>query len=324
MSQAPVFADILQARKTIRPYLQPTPLISYPALNSLLDAEVYVKREDCLPTSAFKVRGGINLVANLTPDERAEGIICSSTGNNGQSLAYACRLFGVPCLVGVPADANPVKVQAMRALGAEIVFHGETFDDARQHVERLAVERGARYVHSANEPLLIAGVATAALEVFEALPDLDYYFVPLGGGSSAAGACIVAKTVRPRTRVVAVQSAQAPAGYESWKAGQVREAPMHSIAEGLATGWGYELPQNILRDLLDDFLLVDDAEMEQAIAVYVEHCHALAEQAGAAALAGAIKDRDRVRGKMVALVLSGANITLAQLHHALDSLSRRE
>jgi threonine dehydratase len=315
--QPPTFADVLAARKSIRPYLQPTPFVRYPMLDRLLEAEVYVKREDALPTSAFKVRGGINLVANLTPEERESGIVCSSTGNNGQSLAYASRVFGVRCTVVVPEHANPVKLDAMRAFGATIVEHGEVFDDARDHAERIASEAGMRNVHSANEPLLIAGVATAALEAFERVPDLDYYFVPLGGGSGAAGACLVASAVNPATKVIAVQSAQAPAAYESWKSGSLVEAPMRTIAEGLATRSAYELPQSMLRGRLHDFLLIDDPDLEAAIVTYLECCHVLAEHAGAAALAGAIQAKDRIRDRKVGLVLSGANITLEQLAKAM-------
>jgi threonine dehydratase len=317
--QPPTFTDVLAARRTIRPHLQPTPLVRYPMLDRLLEAEVYVKREDTNPTSAFKVRGGINFVANLTPAERERGIVCSSTGNNGQSLAYASQVFGVRCTVVVPEHANPVKLDAMRAFGAEIVEYGEVFDDAREHAELLAAEAGLRNVHSANEPLPIAGVATAALEAFEQVPDLDYYFVPLGGGSGAAGACLVASTVNPATKVIAVQSGQAPAGYEAWRTGTLAEAPMRTIAEGLATRGSYELPQSMLRGRLHDFLLVDDADLEAAIVTYLECCHAVSEHAGAAALAGAIQAKDQIRGKKVALVLSGANITLEQLTRAMAS-----
>jgi threonine dehydratase len=318
-TEIPSFADVLKARKTIAPYLARTPLLSYPQLDALLDAEVYVKREDCNPTSAFKVRGGINLMANLTPEERARGVIGSSTGNHGQSMVYAARLFGVGCTIGLPENANPVKVAAMRSLGAALEFHGSVFDEAKLHVEKLAAEHGYRYVHSANEPLLIAGVGTYTLEVMEEVPDLDYLFVPLGGGSGAAGACIVCKTVRRETRVIAVQSAQAPAGYDSWKAGHLVERPMRSIAEGLATGSAYELPQEILRRQLDDFVLVDDADLKAAIVHYAERCHLLAEHAGAAALAGALKLGSEIRGKKVGLVLSGANVTLDQLRDAMTS-----
>ena len=311
------YADVLAAQETIRPYLPPTPLLTYPALNALLAAEVFIKREDVQPTSAFKVRGGINLVANLTAAERETGVVCASTGNHGQSIAHASRLFGVRCIVCVPEGANPVKVESIRSLEAEVIFHGAAYDDARLQAEELAAERGMRYVHASNERLIIAGVATMALEVLESVPDLDDYFIQFGGGSLAAGACIAIKALRPQTRVVAVQSAQAPAGYESWRAGELREAPMSTTAEGLATASGYELPQAILRERLDDFILVDDAEIEAAIAVYAESCHAIAEHAGAAALAGATKDRERLRGRKVAVVLSGANITLPRLREAL-------
>ena len=313
----PTFQDVLQARKAIRPYLRPTPVVSYPTLNAYVGAEVYVKREDCQPISSFKVRGGINLLVNLSEEERARGLITASSGNHGQSIAYACRLFGARCIVALPEGANPTKVEAMRGFGAEVLFHGSVFDDARLYAERLAREEGLYYVHAANEPLLVAGVATETLELLEEAPDLDVLFVPLGGGSTASGACTVAKAVSPQTRVVAVQSAQAPAAYLSWKEGRIVEAPMESEAEGLATRMGYELPQRILRELLDDFVLVDDSELWQAVAVYLDKCHALSEPAGAAALAGALKLRAELAGKKVGVILSGANITMEQLRKAL-------
>ena len=318
MNQAPpTFADVLKARLTIQPYISPTPLVSYPLLNDLLGAEVYVKREDCQPTSSFKVRGGINLVANLSGEERARGIIGVSTGNHGQSLAYASRLLGGRCVIVVPEAANPLKVATIRALGAEVSFHGRDFDEARDYTEVMASERGLRYVHSANEPLLVAGVATETLEILEQVPDLDYLLVPLGGGSGAAGACIVAKALCPGVQVIAVQSAQAPAGYDSWKAKHLVQADMTSLAEGLATRTGYQLTQRVIWDRLDDFLLVDDSELERAIVHYIECAHVLAEHAGAAALAGALKSRDKIAGKKVGLILSGANLTLPQLRQAL-------
>ena len=315
--QPPTFQMVLQARNAIKPYLRPTPLVSYPALDQLLGAEVYVKREDCQPISAFKIRGGINLLSRMAPQERDRGLITASTGNHGQSIAYACRLFGARCTVCVPMGANPLKVRAMETLGARVLAQGRIFEEARELAERQAAESGMRYVHPADEPLLIAGVATATLEVLEEVPDLDLLFVPLGGGSTAAGACIVAQAVNPDIAVIAVQSAQAPAGYRSWKEGHLVEAPMESQAEGLATSAGYQLPQSILRDGLSDFLLVEDRELTAAVRVYLERCHALSELAGAAALAGAIKMGDRLRGKKIGIMLSGANITLDQLQDIL-------
>ena len=180
-------------------------------------------------------------------------MITASTGNHGQSIAFASRIFGVRAIVCVPEQANPVKVASMRGLGAELVFHGDDFDDAREHCESLAAEHGHRYIHSGNEPHLIAGVGTHTLETLERQPDLDVLIVPIGGGSGAAGACIVAAELSPDTRVIGVQSEAAPAAYRSWKEGVIAEDRMGTAAEGLATRVGFELPQQILRERLSRF-----------------------------------------------------------------------
>ena len=205
----------------------------------------------------------------------------------------------------------------MRSLGAELIFHGDNFDDAREYCERLAREEGYRYVHAVNEPLLIAGVGTASLEVIEDLPDVEVMLLPLGGGSGIAGACIVAKTIDPSIQVYAVQSEAAPAAYLSWKKGEMVEAPMETFAEGVATKAGYELPQRIMADLLDDFLLVSDDDIRRAIGLLVEKAHTLAEPAGATAVAGAVRHADRLKGKKVSITVTGANITAERLAEAL-------
>ncbi|WP_220192988.1 threonine ammonia-lyase [Ktedonospora formicarum] len=242
MLQIPDFQDVLEARKRIQPYLSRTPLYSYPALNALLDTEVYVKHENYQPVGAFKVRGGINLVSQLSASEKKRGVIAASTGNHGQSVAYAARLFGVRARIVVPENANPGKVAAMRGMGAEVIFHGERFDEARAHCEALAHENGYRYIHSGDEPHLIAGVATGTLEIFEDEPGLNVLFVPIGGGSGAAGACIVADVVSPHVRVIGVQSEASPAAYESWQQRRLVSAPNRTFAEGLATGEPFSLP----------------------------------------------------------------------------------
>src|SRR5687767_145555 len=249
-------ADVLEARRRISPHLRPTPLYPYPGLDELLGAEVWVKHENHQPVGAFKVRGGVNLVSQLGEDERRRGLIAASTGNHGQSVAYAARLFGVDARICVPEGANPVKLDAMRALGAELVVHGKDFDAAREHCQLLAAEHGHRYVHSGNEPLLIAGVGTETLEILEERLDLDVILVPVGGGSGAAGACIVAKAIRPEIEVIGVQAAAAPAAFRSWQARDLVEDEMATAAEGLATRVPFELPQQIMWEHLDDFVLV--------------------------------------------------------------------
>lgn len=317
----PTLADVLEARKIIAPYVSPTPLISYPALDSYIGAEVRLKHENHHPMGAFKVRGGINLLAHLDEEQRQQGLITASTGNHGQSVANAGRIFGAKVVVVVPEGANPLKVRAMRNLGADVRFHGANFDQAREYSERLAKEEGYRYVHAANEPLLVAGVATYALEILEEYPEVEYIIAPLGGGSGAAGCSIVAKAVKPDVKVIAVQSMQAPAGYLSWKNREISHAPMTTKAEGLATESGYQVPQEILWDLLDDFLLVSDDEIGHAIGVLLDKAHTLAEDAGAAALAGALKMKDELQGKKVAVIVSGANITLERLKDVLAAYS---
>jgi len=309
----PDLADVLAARKRISPYLQPTPLYRYPALDALTGARLWVKHENHQPVGAFKVRGGVNLVGQLAADDRDRGVITASTGNHGQSVAYAADLFGVRAIVVMPEQANPVKVESMRALGAEVVFHGRDFDDAREHCEQQAAAHGYRYIHSGNEAALIAGVATYTVEILEAQPDTEVIVVPVGGGSGAAGACIAAKSVRRSIEIVGVQAAAAPAAYRSWRAGTLVADATSTFAEGLATRTAFELPQRILRELLDDFVLVTDDALADATRVMISKTRNLVEPAGAAALAAVLADPRRFAGRKVAIVCSGGNISPAQL-----------
>jgi threonine dehydratase len=309
----PDLADVLAARQRITPYLSPTPLYRYPALDALTGARVWVKHENHQPVGAFKVRGGVNLASQLDADERRRGVIAASTGNHGQSVAYAADLFGVRAVICMPEQANPVKVESMRALGAEVVFHGKDFDEAREHCEKQATEHGYRYIHSGNEPALIAGVATYTLEILQARPDTEVIVVPVGGGSGAAGACLVAKAVRPSIQVIGVQSEAAPAAYRSWRAGALVEDTTSTFAEGLATRSAFELPQRILRELLDDFVLVSEDALRTATRAMIEKTRNLVEPAGAAALAAVLANPERFKGRTVAIVCSGGNISPAQL-----------
>jgi threonine dehydratase len=319
MLREPDLKDVVRAQRRIAPHLPRTPLYRNDQLSVLLETDVFVKHENHLPTGAFKVRGGINLVGLLSEAERAAGVVTASTGNHGQSIAYAAREFGVPATVYVPEGANPVKVAAIRALGADIVFFGNDFDDARIECERVGRETGRRYIHSGNEPLLIAGVGTATLEMLEVQPDIDVIFVPIGGGSGAAGACIVAKAMRPSIRVIGVQSEAAPAAYRSWKAHELVEARMGTAAEGLATRTAFALPQHIMQRLLDDFVLVSDDELRSATLTMIEATRSLVELAAGASLAGALRMRDQLRETRVALICSGANISRDQLRDLVSS-----
>jgi threonine dehydratase len=314
---SPTLSDVRAARERIAPHLPQTPLYQYGALSDLVGTEVFVKHENHLPIGAFKVRGGVNLVSQLSEDERRSGVVTASTGNHGQSIAFAAGRFGVRAIVCVPERANPVKLASMERLGAELVVHGRDFDEAREHCEALARENGYRYIHSGNEPHLIAGVGTATLELLETEPDIDVVIVPVGGGSGAAGACIAGKGIRPELEVIGVQSSAAPAAYRSWRARELLEDRMETRAEGLATRVAFELPQRIMWEHLDDFVLVDEQELDRAVLLMIEGTRNLVEPAGASPLAAALRLKDRLAGKKVALILSGGNISPDQLREIL-------
>ena len=314
----PGFQDVLLAKRQIQPHLLRTPLYSYPAINHLIGTEIFIKHENYQPVGAFKVRGGINLISQLTAKERERGVIAASTGNHGQSIAFAARKFGVKARIVVPEKANPGKVAAMQGMGAEVFFHGSTFDEARLHCETLAQKKGYRYIHSGDEPLLIAGVGTEVLEMMEEQPDLQVIFVPIGGGSGAAGACIVAHAIDPKIRVIGVQSEASPAAYQSWRQQKLVEAPNRTFAEGLATGTAFSLPQTILWEHLDDFVLLPDEEIMRAMVWMIERAHTLAEAAGAAPLAAAFRQRGDLKEKKIGLICSGGNTSLEHLKQALS------
>jgi len=309
--QLPTFGDVLAARKRIVPHLKPTPLHRYAPLDTLIGTEVWVKHENYQPVGAFKVRGGVNLVAALSEEEKRRGVITASTGNHGQSIAFAARLFGVKAWICVPHGANPGKVAAIRGMGAEIVEHGARFDDAARHAQQLAREKGLRFIHSANERLLIAG------EDLEEQPDIGVIVVPVGLGSGASGTCIAAKTVNRQIQVVAVQAAASPAVHDSWRSGRIEVRPNETFAEGLSTGEAAEMTLEVMSRYLDDFQLVSEEEILQGMVWWIERCHTLAESAAGAVLAAAYRLRSSLKGRKVGLICSGGNTSIAHLREAL-------
>jgi threonine dehydratase len=313
------YEDVVAALPRVHAVLRPTSLFNWPGLSESLGCEFHLKHENHQPTGAFKVRGGVNLVASLSERERAAGILGVSTGNHGQSLAYAARRFGVSCTIVVPEVGNPDKKRLMRGWGAELIEHGRDFDAAREHAERLVHERGMRYVHSANEPQLIAGVGSMAWEVFESLPDPDVILVPIGLGSGVCGTCLVAKHRRPQTQVIGVQAENAPAVARSWQSGTMQPtAEAATWAEGMATRVPAEMTMQIMRSLLDDVILVSEDELREGVYQILKHTHNLAEGAGAATLAAVRRHRGRFAGKKVVGMLSGGNLDLAELPRILS------
>jgi threonine dehydratase len=315
----PTIADIYSARARVYGVVRPTPLLKHPLLDRESGLNIFVKHENHNPTGAFKVRGGLNLIGSLNAEER-RGVITATTGNHGQSIALACGRYGVPCVIVVPRGNNPEKNAAMRALGAELIEHGRDFDEAREKVEEMQHERRLRYVHSANEPLLIAGVGTYGLEIFEALPEVDVILVAIGGGSGACGCAIARTGAGSRAKVIGVQAERADAFARSWKGTErVVGDTADTFAEGMATRVTFDLPFSILRRELDDVVTLSEEEIAEGVRLALRATHNLAEGAGAASLAAAIKLRTQLAGKTVACVMSGGNIDQATLTRILTS-----
>ncbi len=316
---APTLADVLKAKLALAPYLLPTPALYPPALALALGCRAVLKCENLNPTGAFKVRGGINLLAAMEPDARTRGVVAASTGNHGQSVAYAARVFSSRATIFMPKDANPLKVAATVSLGASVIQTGRDFDQARLAAEEHAALHNRRYIHSSNEPLLVAGVATAALELLEVAPELDTIIVPVGGGSGVLGAGVVARAVNPAIRIVGVQAAGAPAVYRSWREGRrIVTENVDTFAEGLATREPFEMPLALLPRLVDEIVLVSDEQIAAAIRLLFETTRQVAEGAGAAAVAAVMAHRDLFAGKLAGLILSGGNITTEQFRRILN------
>jgi threonine dehydratase len=317
--QPPSFDDVLAARRRIGSLVVRTPTSAYPAIDRLVadhgadGATVVVKHENLQHTGSFKVRGSLNLLGA----ERPRAVVGYSTGNHAQALAYAARHVGAGCTIVMPHRPNPLKERAVRDLGARVVLHGENLTQAATRAAEIAQTDRSRLVSAADEPALLAGVAGAAVELFEDETTLDALVVPVGGGSGAAAAAIVARAMAPGVEVIGVQTVGAPAAHDSWRSGGPVERPVGTRVEGLAVGRGFDLTQQVLRAGLDDFLLVDDDAVARAQHAYLTAARTVAEGAGAAALAAVLEHPARFAGRRVAVMCSGGNASDAELQRAL-------
>ncbi|MCA3177708.1 MAG: threonine dehydratase [Burkholderiaceae bacterium] len=313
MDTLPSLDEIESAAALVRAAMPPTPQYPWPLLARRLGAEVWVKHENHTPTGAFKVRGGLVYLDGLARREPGcPGIVSATRGNHGQSLAFAARRVGVPVTIVVPCGNSVEKNAAMRAFGAELVEHGEDFQDASEHAARLAAERGLHRVPSFHRDL-VRGVATYWLELFRAVPDLELAFVPIGLGSGLCGALAAREALGARVRIVGVVSAHAPAYARSIAAGRPVDAPVSTrIADGMACRVADPTALSLMIGRVDEVIEVDDDEVERAMkALYVD-THNVAEGAGAASLAAAMRlarERpDAVRGRRVGVTLCGGNV----------------
>ena len=308
-TQLPTLRGVYEAKRVIAPHLKPTPLYYSRRLSRMLECEVYLKLENLQPTRAFKVRGGINYMNHLKNSGTNKVVITASTGNHAQSIAYGGSTFGISVKIVMPVGVPQLKIDAVKELGADVIFHGNYYDEAREYAEQLASEKDYVYVHPSNESLLHEGVGTMHLEIFEEEPEIDIVINPIGGGSGASGACTVYKTLNPRIKVIGVQAEGASAFYRSWKADAIsKPTPVTTAAEGLATATAYELPFNVLHELIDDVVLVSDEEMKKAVKTILLATGQVAELSGAASTAAAFKLKEQLLGRKVVLLLTGGNI----------------
>lgn len=310
---------MVAARARIAPYVPPTPLRSYPALDEELGARVLVKHENHLPTNAFKARNAMSFMAALPAEQRARGVVAATRGNHGAGLAWAGATLGVPVVICVPHGNNPEKNAAIRGHGAELIEAGRDYDEAVEVALRLVTERGLVMAHSTNDANVIAGAATLSAELFEQAPALDAVVVAVGGGSQAVGAIAAARQLRPSVAVYGVQAGAASAIHDSWHAKERRTvASANTFADGLATRATYDLTWPALRDHLAGFVTASESELAAAVRLLIRTTHNLAEGAGAAGVAGVAKLRDTLAGKTVAVILSGSNIDAETLRRVLS------
>jgi threonine dehydratase len=315
------FEDVLAARERLAPHLAPTPLRSYPSLDAAVgrSIRVRVKHENFQPLGAFKVRNGLAALSSLSPHESGRGVVAASRGNHGLGLAWAGQRLGIPVTVFVPVGNSPEKNEALRGQGATLVEEGRDYDESVTAAERLATERGMTLVHSTNDPRVIAGAATLTLEMLEEAPEIDALVFAVGGGSQAVGGLTVVRARKPDLPVYAVQAANASAIHDAWHAGRpITKTSAATFADGLATRNTYALTFEPLREGLAGFVAVSEWEIADALRLLLSTTHSLVEGAGAAGLAGVRALADKLAGKTVGIVLSGANIDRETLRRVLN------
>lgn len=323
----PSFRDIEFAAKRLQSVIKPTPLIRSETLSRMLQAEVFIKPENLQKTGSFKIRGAYNRIVSLAPGEADRGVIAASAGNHGQALAYAATLAGVSATIVVPRSAPIAKVEAIRGYGQRVMLEGEDYRGAQEKAVKLRDETGAILIHAYNDPLVIAGQATIGLEIASEL-QADLVFVPVGGGGLIAGITLALGEVSPNAQVIGVEAAGSPQLSASLAAGKAVSIVQSAdtIADGLASGAIGDVPFEILRQRPGEVVAVDDFEIGEAVLLLLERMKLLAEGAGAAALAGAIKFSHRVRGRRIVLVVSGGNIDMNLLDriigHGLVKMGR--
>jgi threonine dehydratase len=318
MPADPTLVDVLAARRLLERYLHPTPFQESISLGRTLGLELWIKYENHQPTVAFKVRGTLNRMLNLTQEEFERGVVTASAGNHGQGVCYAARLLGARATVVAPERANPDKVEAMRTLGAEVLLWGRDFDEADEKARELEREKEFVYFHAADDPWIIAGHGTVGLEMLEQEPNLEVLVVPVGAGGLISGVALAAKSLNPDIEVIGVQAKGCAPYFRSRLEGHmVEEERADTFADGLASRHTWLLPFRMIDRLVDEIIVATEEEIRRAIVLLLEKTHNLAEGAGAAGTAAVVKLHERLAGKKVGTILSGGNLNRHVLERAL-------
>ncbi len=308
------FRNILEANKKIRNFVARTPTYRSVVFSQRTGAEIYLKLECFQPVGVFKIRGAINKIRSLSPSELERGLVTASSGNHGLAVAYAAQIHGAKAVVVVPENAVKEKVEAIESYGAEVVKYGKDYDAAYSKALSVQKETGATFVHPFNDPLIIAGQGTVGLELFEDVPDSNTIIIPIGGGGLVSGISIAAKILNPKVRIVGVQPNESPAVYRSWKAGKIVEVDsVNTVADGLAARKPLDLTFGIIKQYVDDILLVTEKEIGEAVLALLQKAHILAEPSGAASLAALLFKYHPKPKEKVVVIVSGANISIDYL-----------
>ncbi|MFG6159418.1 threonine ammonia-lyase [Halomonas sp. 1390] len=309
--------DIRQAAARLEGSVEHTPCLRSATLSRLTGCDVYIKFENHQFTASFKERGALNHLLALTPEERARGVIAMSAGNHAQAVAYHAARLGIHATIVMPRHTPNLKVRNTRDFGAEVHLEGNGVDEAGAYAQRLAEERQLVFVHPYDDPRVIAGQGTIALEMLEAQPDLDCLVIPIGGGGLISGNAVAAKALKPDIEVIGVQTQRFPAMQQAL-AGEEVHCGLATLAEGIAVKQPGKLTLEIVRELVSDIVLVDEPEIERAILMLLEIEKSVAEGAGAAGLAALLSDPERYRGRKVGLVLCGGNIDMLALSSVIQ------
>jgi threonine dehydratase len=309
-------ADIRMAHERIAPSIVRTPTLHSITLSQLTGANVWLKFENLQFTAAYKERGALNKLMQLTEEERARGVIAASAGNHAQGLAYHGRRLGIPVTIVMPKPTPTVKVQQTEGHGAEVVMFGERFDDAQAHALEIADQRGLVFVHPFDDPAIIAGQGTVALEMLEDVPAIDTLAIPIGGGGLISGCTIASRGVKPDIEVVGVQAELYPSMYAEMN-GLDLACEGDTLAEGIAVKMPGRITREIVRALIKDIVLVSERDLEKALSLLLQIEKTVVEGAGAAGLAALLAHPERFTGKNVGLVLTGGNIDTRLLANVL-------